>query len=312
MFSKRKDTTQIDPLQRELYENARKRIIQKKRLFRHFIVFIVGSLFFLLLNLVFGFGKGFTIFNVDWCWIAIICWAFLFIIHFSNVWLFHSFMGKEWTDRQMERLITKQKEEIVLIQKDVDLMYPKDALVKKKESFIKEKKNIVIEEQRKTNQVVTMIAAAGENNELGKDNDLVWHLPNDFKRFKQLTTGHHIIMGRKTFESFPKLLPNRIHIVISRNKEFQAEGAIVVQTMDEALEISKSDSNPFIIGGGEIYALGLDYSDCIELTRVHGEFEADAFFPEIDTNVWKLVKEEFHDKDEKHQYPFTFLTYKKK
>ena len=98
--------------------------------------------------------------------------------------------------------------------------------------------------------MITIIAAAGENNELGKNNDLVWHLPDDFKRFKQLTTGHHIIMGRKTFESFPKPLPNRTHIVITRNKNYRKEGIIVVSSIEEALEKAKEDSQPFIIGGG--------------------------------------------------------------
>ncbi len=313
MFSRRKETPQIDPQQRELYEHARKRIIQKKRLFQHFVVFVVGSLFMAILTLVFGFGKELTFFGTYWFVVAIICWAFLFMLHFCNVWLFHTFMGQEWSDRQMERLITKQKEEIALIQKDVELMYPKDDLVKKKEAFIKEKQPVAQMEKKEVKQTITMIAAAGEQNELGKDNDLVWHLPDDFKRFKQLTTGHHIIMGRKTFESFPKLLPNRVHIVITRNKDYQAEGAIVVHTIQDALEASKSDPQPFIIGGGEIYTMGLEYADCIELTRVHeGTFEADTFFPEIDTEVWKLEKEEFHDSDEKHQYPFTYLTYKRK
>lgn len=160
--------------------------------------------------------------------------------------------------------------------------------------------------------MITMIAAAAENNALGKDNDLVWHLPDDFKRFKQLTTGHHIIMGRKTFESFPKLLPNRVHIVISRNKSYQSEGVLVVSTLEEALKIAKEDPQPFIIGGGEIYKMGMAYSDCIELTRVHGRFEADTFFPEIDLNQWKIEKKELHGADERHEYGFTYLTYKKK
>ena len=310
MFSRKKETPQIDPQQRELYEHARKRVIQKKRLFYHFVVFIVGSAFFAILNLVFGYGKDFTFFGVNWYVIAIVFWAFLFVIHFCNVWLFSTFMGQEWTDKQMERLVVKQKEEIALIQKDIDLMYPKDDLQQKKEAFITEKQNTEVKE--KNEQIITMIAAAGENNALGKDNDLVWHLPDDFKRFKQLTTGHYIIMGRKTFESFPKLLPNRIHVVISRNTSYQAPGAIVVQTMQDALAIAKNDKNPFIIGGGEIYKLGLDVANCIELTRVHSDFEADAFFPEIDQNTWELVKEEFHDVDDKHKFPFTYLTYKRK
>ncbi|MDC8003345.1 dihydrofolate reductase [Aureisphaera galaxeae] len=160
--------------------------------------------------------------------------------------------------------------------------------------------------------MITMIAAAGENNELGKDNDLVWHLPDDFKRFKQLTTGHHIIMGRKTFESFPKLLPNRTHIVITRNTAYQKEGIIVVHTLEDALKVVKDDDQPFIIGGGEIYALGMEHSHRIELTRVHGTFEADAFFPLIPKEDWQLVASEFHDTDDRHAYAFTYETWEKK
>ncbi len=158
---------------------------------------------------------------------------------------------------------------------------------------------------------VTMIAAAGENNALGKDNDLVWHLPDDFKRFKKLTTGHHIIMGRKTFESFPKLLPNRTHIVITRRKDYFPEGVLVANSMEEALDLVQDDSNPFIIGGGEIYHMALPYTDCIELTRVHGTFDADAFFPELDMLQWEEVKSEFHEKDSTHNFSFTYVTYNK-
>lgn len=158
---------------------------------------------------------------------------------------------------------------------------------------------------------VTMIAAAAENNALGKDNDLVWHLPDDFKRFKELTTGHHIIMGRKTFETFPKPLPNRTHIVITRKKNYEKEGAIVVNSLEKALELAKDDPQPFIIGGGEIYELGLPKADKIELTRVHGTFEADAFFPEIDEKNWTLVSSHFHPKDDRHNYSFTYLTYQR-
>jgi dihydrofolate reductase len=160
--------------------------------------------------------------------------------------------------------------------------------------------------------MITMIAAAAENNALGKDNDLVWHLPDDFKRFKRLTSGHHIIMGRKTFESFPKLLPDRTHVIISRKKDYSPENTIVVHSMEEALKVSKLDDEAFIIGGGEIYKMGMEHADRIELTRVHGEFEADTHFPEIDKSEWEIVKDQFHDKDEKHDYSFTYLTYERK
>lgn len=160
--------------------------------------------------------------------------------------------------------------------------------------------------------MITMIAAAAENNALGKDNDLVWHLPDDFKRFKRLTSGHHIIMGRKTFESFPKLLPDRTHVIITRKEDYSPENTIVVHSMEEALKVSKLDEQAFIIGGGEIYKMGMEYADRIELTRVHGEFEADTHFPEINRNDWELVKDQYHEKDEKHDYSFTYLTYDRK
>ena len=160
--------------------------------------------------------------------------------------------------------------------------------------------------------MLTLIAAAGDNNELGKNNDLVWHLPDDFKRFKKLTSGHHIIMGRKTFDSFPQPLPNRTHVVITRQENFKKPGIIVVHSLERAIELTKDDPQPFVIGGGEIYKMAMDVADKIELTRVHGEFEADTFFPEIDKSQWKLISEEFHEKDEKHQYAFTYLTYERK
>lgn len=160
--------------------------------------------------------------------------------------------------------------------------------------------------------MITIIAAAGQNNELGKDNDLVWHLPDDFKRFKKLTTGHYIIMGRKTFESFPKPLPNRTHVVITRNKDYQKEGAVVVNSLDAALVKSTSDAEPFIIGGGEIYKMALAMADKIELTRVHGTFDADTYFPDIDENEWELLSEIHHKKDDRHKHAFTYETWVRK
>lgn len=157
--------------------------------------------------------------------------------------------------------------------------------------------------------MITLIAAAGENNELGKDNELVWHLPDDFKRFKQLTTSHFIIMGRKTFESFPKPLPNRTHVVITRNKDYNPEGVLVVHSLDAALLKASGDEQPFVIGGGEIYQLAMEAADKIELTRVHGTFEADAFFPEISKDQWELISKEYHPQDERHNYAFTYETW---
>lgn len=161
--------------------------------------------------------------------------------------------------------------------------------------------------------ILTIIAAAAENNALGKDNDLVWHLPDDFKRFKTLTSGHYIVMGRKTFESFPKPLPNRTHVIITRQKDYIVpEGCIVVDTIEKAINSCPENEEVFIIGGGEIYKQSINIANKIELTRVHTEVEADTFFPEIDENNWKLIEEEYHPKDEKHQFNFTYLTYIRK
>ena len=158
--------------------------------------------------------------------------------------------------------------------------------------------------------MLTLIAATSTNNALGKDNQLVWHLPDDFKRFKSLTSGHYIIMGRKTFESFPKPLPNRTHVIITRQKNYEApEGCIVVPSLEKAIEICPENEEVFIIGGGEIYKQSIDIADKVELTRVHTTVEADTFFPEIDSKNWKIVFEEHHKKDEKHAFDFTFITY---
>ena len=160
--------------------------------------------------------------------------------------------------------------------------------------------------------MIILIAAAAQNNALGKENNLVWHLPDDFKRFKALTSGHHIIMGRKTFESFPKPLPNRTHIVISRQKNYAPEGCVVVHSIEEALDISPKNEVVFIIGGGEIYSLALPLANKIELTRVFETFDADVFFPEIDLTEWELQEEEYHYKDEKHKYDFSYQTFIRK
>ena len=161
--------------------------------------------------------------------------------------------------------------------------------------------------------MLTIIAAASENNALGKDNQLVWHLPDDFKRFKTITSGHFIVMGRKTFESFPKPLPNRTHIIITRQKDYNApEGCLIAASLSKAIALCPKDEEVFIIGGGEIYKQSIDLAQKIELTRVHTTVVADAFFPEIDDAIWKITQSEYHPKDEKHKYDFTYLTFVKR
>tara|TARA_Y100001954_G_C15746829_1_gene571490 strand:- start:340 stop:846 length:507 start_codon:yes stop_codon:yes gene_type:complete len=164
---------------------------------------------------------------------------------------------------------------------------------------------------------VSLIVAVSENNVIGKDNNLIWNLPKDMKFFKDTTLHHHVIMGRKNFESIPhkfRPLPNRTNIIISRNTNYTAVNSLVVSSIQKALEIAKenSDPEPFIIGGGEIYklALKLDLVDRIYLTRIYGIFEGDTFFPELD-NSWKEISKEDHFSDEKHDYDFSFIILEK-
>lgn len=163
--------------------------------------------------------------------------------------------------------------------------------------------------------IISMIAAAGENNALAKDGGLPWHLPDDFKRFKKLTSGHQIIMGRKTFDGFDKPLPNRKHIIVTRDKSYTIdfEECIVVHSLEDAIDLVKDDALSYIIGGGQIYKQGEKFANEIELTRIHNSFDgADTFFPEVDEADWELVEEKYHPKDDRHEYAFTYLTYRKK
>ena len=145
------------------------------------------------------------------------------------------------------------------------------------------------------------------------NNNLNWHLSDDLKRIKTQTRGHHIIMCRKTFESFPKPLPNRTHIVITRQPNYKVPNdVIVVNTLEDALDASKNDSQPYIIGGGEIYKEAVLIAEKIELTRIHETFEADTFFPEIDPAIWKETNSVFYKKDDKNEYDYSFVTYEKR
>jgi len=135
---------------------------------------------------------------------------------------------------------------------------------------------------------ISIIVAVAENNVIGQGNRLIWHISEDLKRFKNLTTGHHIIMGRKTYESIGKALPNRISVVISRNKNLIAPGCIVVDSLQKAFEISREDSEVFIIGGGEIYKQALPFTDKIYLTKVEANFAGDTFFPPINHDEWNF------------------------
>lgn len=160
--------------------------------------------------------------------------------------------------------------------------------------------------------MTTIVVAMGEKNEIGADNQLLWHLPKDLKHFKDLTSGHPIIMGRKTYESIGKALPNRTNIVISRKKNWFEEGILIVGSIKEAVKFAKKiDDNVFIIGGGNVYEQTMEIADKLEVTLVKAELKADTFFPKIDPKVWKLSEDIFHEKDDKNQYDFSFQTYEK-
>ena len=160
--------------------------------------------------------------------------------------------------------------------------------------------------------MLTIIAAVAKNNALGKNNDLIWHLPADLKRFKEITLGHHIIMGRKTFESLGKPLPNRTTIIITRNPDYVVPGCIVVNELSEAIEAAAEDQNPFILGGAEIYKQAMSLADILDLTLVHEAFDGDAFFPVIDMSIWTEMSRQDFKADEKNKYDYSFVQYKKK
>ena len=161
--------------------------------------------------------------------------------------------------------------------------------------------------------MITIIAAIAKNNALGKDNNLIWHLPADLKRFKKVTTGHHILMGRNTFESIGKPLPNRTTVIITRNKRYKKEGCKVAYSIEKALDIAKDDNQIFIIGGAQVYKQTMEknLADRLDITIVHQEFEADVFFPKIDLKIWKEVSREDFKADEKNKYDFSFVSYQK-
>ena len=165
---------------------------------------------------------------------------------------------------------------------------------------------------------VSLIVAVSENGVIGKDNDLVWHLPKDMKFFKDTTLGHHVIMGRKNFESIPhkfRPLPNRTNIVITRQSDYKAEDSIVVNSVEEALKVAKSngENEAFIIGGGQIYKLALEANliDRIYLTRFHHSFDGDTFLPELSSD-WEEVNREDCFKDDNHKYDYSFRVLEKK
>ena len=161
--------------------------------------------------------------------------------------------------------------------------------------------------------MITIVVAMGLKNEIGANNQLLWHLPKDLKHFKEITTGHPIIMGRKTYESIGKPLPNRTNIVVSTKKDWFEEGILIVGSLKEAIKFAKKmDEEIYIIGGGNIYEQTIDLAEKLEVTQVNAELKADIFFPKINPKIWNKTNEVSHEKDEKNEYDFSFQTYERK
>jgi len=158
---------------------------------------------------------------------------------------------------------------------------------------------------------ITLIGAMGKNRELGFQNKLPWHLPDDLKRFKSLTRGHAVIMGRKTYESIGRPLPERKNIIITRDAAYAAPGCETAHSIEEALKMAGVDAETFVIGGAEIYTLALPYANKLDLTFVEAEMAADAYFPELNESEWRVVSEEAHEVDDTHPYRFVFRVYEK-
>lgn len=158
---------------------------------------------------------------------------------------------------------------------------------------------------------LTLIVAAAENNAIGKDNKMLWHLPNDFKYFKKNTLEHSVVMGRKTFESIGKPLPERRNIILTRDMNYTHEEVDVANSVQEVLNYCRDEREIFIIGGAEIYKQTLPLADRVLLTRVHTTIDGDAYFPELLDHEWNLVSAEKHEKDEKHAFYYTFEVYER-
>lgn len=164
---------------------------------------------------------------------------------------------------------------------------------------------------RKTGPIIRLVVAVAENGVIGKDNTLIWHLPADLKRFKEVTLGFPIVMGRKTFESIGRPLPGRRNIVITRDASYTREGIETVPSPEAALATCAQEERVSVIGGGEIYRMFMPLAHELYITRVHAPFEGDTYFPEIGPE-WEKISDEFYAADEKNKYPFSFEIFRKK
>ncbi len=155
-----------------------------------------------------------------------------------------------------------------------------------------------------------LIVAVATNGTIGRNGDLPWRLPADLRHFKRLTMGHHLIIGRRTWESVGVVLPGRTMVVVTRDPNYRAgvEGVLIAHSLQDALQLAGGDDEPFVAGGAALYREAFDIVDRMYVTRIHADFEGDTFLPDFDAEQWVVVSEERHDPDEKNLFPYTFLT----
>ncbi|MCB5187892.1 dihydrofolate reductase [Methylobacillus caricis] len=156
---------------------------------------------------------------------------------------------------------------------------------------------------------LSLIVAVAQQRVIGLNNTLPWHLPEDLKRFRALTTGHHIIMGRKTYDSLNRLLPERTTVIVTRNRDYQVPGALIAHSLQEAVELARDDNEVFLIGGAELYREGLQLANRLYITEIDAVFEGDAFLPEFDLEDWREVAREQHISAK--GLPFSYITYQR-
>ena len=159
---------------------------------------------------------------------------------------------------------------------------------------------------------VSLIVAFSENGVIGFEGDMPWKLSADLKRFKRLTMGHPMIMGRNTYESIGRLLPGRTTIILTRNDQYQVPGALLAKNLEHAMEFASADQEIFVVGGGQVYQHALPLAERIYATRIHVALQGDTYFPDMNWEQWELVESTAHAADEKNQYPFTFENYVRK
>ncbi|MEP2668486.1 MAG: dihydrofolate reductase [Cyclobacteriaceae bacterium] len=164
---------------------------------------------------------------------------------------------------------------------------------------------------------ISLIAAVAQNRVIGKENDLPWRLPDDMKYFMQTTSGHHVLMGRKNYDSLPnkfKPLPNRTNIVVTRQNNFNASGCTVVSSIEKGIDLAleNNETELFVIGGAQIYKQSLERADYLYLTEINAEIEGDTYFPNFEPNDWEEVSRKHHGTDDRHRYSFDFVIYKRK